>query len=129
LLGDRLKNTDRWILSGSLCGWGDEFIPLFDLAIYLWIPQDIRLDRIIKREKQRYGKEIEAGGSMYESHLEFVDWASQYDKGDLNIRSKALHEKWISELNCQLLRLEGDFKLEEKVQKVLEILRAAGEIK
>jgi len=28
--------------SGSLCGWGDAYIPYFDLAIFLLIPKQVR---------------------------------------------------------------------------------------
>jgi len=55
LLMADLGSSDAWILSGSLCGWGDVAIPLFDLVIYLWIPQDIRLARLMQRERERYG--------------------------------------------------------------------------
>ena len=54
--------------SGSLCGWGDVFIPLFDLVVYLWIPQDVRMKRFKVREFQRYRNEINAGGKLYDSH-------------------------------------------------------------
>lgn len=123
LLKDKLNSAEQWILSGSLCGWGDEFIPYFDLVIYLWIPQNIRLNRIIERERRRYGKAIEIGGTMHDSHLEFIKWASEYDTGDTNMRSKALHEKWISKLKCQVLKIEEDIELEEKVNRVLEMIR------
>jgi adenylate kinase family enzyme len=123
LLRDKLDSNKRWILSGSLCGWGDEFIPYFDLVIYLWIPQDIRIPRLIERERRRYGKEIEIGGTMYKAHLEFVEWASKYDKGDINMRSKALHNQWLSELKCHILKIEEDIDLEEKLQRVLEVLK------
>jgi adenylate kinase family enzyme len=128
LLKDRLGNTKKWILSGSLCGWGDEFIPYFDLVIYLWIPQDIRLNRLIERERKRYGKEIEIGGAMHESHLEFIEWASKYDKGDINMRSRALHNKWLSELNCPVLKIEENIELDEKVHIVLEVVETASSI-
>ena len=117
----KLDSAEKWILSGSLCGWGDEFIPYFDLVIYLWIPQDIRIARLIERERRRYGEKIMIGGTMYESHLEFIEWASMYDNGDINMRSKALHNNWLSELKCKLLSIEEDFDLDEKLQKVLDI--------
>jgi adenylate kinase family enzyme len=122
LLTEKLDNTERWILSGSLCGWGDVFIPYFALVVFLWLPEDIRLSRLIERERERYGKEIEVGGAMHEAHLVFIDWASQYDKGDMNIRSRVMHEEWLGNLSCPVLRLEGDISLEEKIQKVLEVL-------
>lgn len=122
LLGERLDSVDRWILSGSLCGWGDIFIPYFDLVIFLWIPEEIRLSRILDREKRRYGEEINHGGRMYEQHLEFMEWASKYDSGDLNIRSKKLHEQWLNNLNCKVLRIMEDIDIEEKLQRVKNII-------
>ena len=121
LLKIDLKKHNNWILSGSLCGWGDIFIPYFDLVIYLWIPKELRMKRLEVREKQRYGELIEVDGIMHKQHKEFIDWAAKYDSGDLTIRSKELHEKWISELPCKVLRLEGIFELEEKLEKVLKM--------
>lgn len=122
LLMSDLKKYDNWILSGSLCGWGDIFIPFFDLVIYLWIPKDIRIKRLIEREEQRYGEDIEIGGKKYNQFLEFVEWASKYDKADINMRSKALHEEWLSLLKCPVVRLEGDLSVQERVNGVLKVI-------
>ncbi len=32
-----------WVLSGSLDGWGDSIVPLFDLVIFLSAPTEVRL--------------------------------------------------------------------------------------
>ncbi|GAA0325561.1 hypothetical protein GCM10008931_16370 [Oceanobacillus oncorhynchi subsp. oncorhynchi] len=66
-----LSLYEKWILSGAVCGWGDEFKPYFDLVIFLWIPQNIRLQRLQQREFQRYGNEILAGGSKYDQSKVF----------------------------------------------------------
>src|SRR4029453_16093638 len=47
-----------WVLSGSLCGWGDVAIPLFELVVFLQIPHDIRMERLRQREHQRFGARI-----------------------------------------------------------------------
>jgi adenylate kinase family enzyme len=75
LLMDDLTIHDAWVLSGSLCGGGDVAIPLFELVVFLWIPQNIRLERLRQREIERYGKRIMAGGGMYEQSQAFLDWA------------------------------------------------------
>ena len=31
---------------------------------------------------------------MYENHRQFIEWASNYDNGDVNMRSKAKHDEW-----------------------------------
>ena len=50
VLMDNLATHESWVLSGSLCGWGDVAIALFDLVIYLWVPCEIRLERLRHRE-------------------------------------------------------------------------------
>lgn len=42
-----------------------------------------------------------------------------YDTGDKSIRSRKLHELWLKDINCDVLRLEGKFELEKKVQHVI----------
>jgi adenylate kinase family enzyme len=69
LLGNDLYKHSSWVLSGSLCGWGDFAIPLFTLVIFLWIPHDIRLKRLKAREIERYGFEaISPGGWFHENY-------------------------------------------------------------
>jgi adenylate kinase family enzyme len=122
LIRKDIKNNDRWILTGSLCGWGDIFIPYFDLVIYLRIPKEVRMKRLLEREKMRYGTKIEEGNVMHAAHREFMDWASKYDEGDLDIRSKRLHYKWLENLNCKILRIEEDIELKDKIKIVKETI-------
>jgi adenylate kinase family enzyme len=120
LLSRDLHSYDKWILTGSLCGWGDVFIPEFDLAIFIYTPKELRMSRIVERERKRFGDKIDKDGSMHASHIEFIDWASRYDDGDLNIRSKALHEAWIKKLRSRVLRLEGDMTIDQRVDAVIK---------
>lgn len=122
LLKEDLSTNENWILSGSLCGWGDILIPMFDLVVYLYLPKEIRMDRIIKREEERFGDKIKEGGSMYESSKAFIKWASEYDDGDINMRSKKLHNKWLKEMSCKVLKIEGDYELEENINTVFKYI-------
>jgi adenylate kinase family enzyme len=85
LLMDDLTAHDSWVLSGSLCGWGDGAIPLFELVVFLLIPQDIRMARLHRREQARFGTRILPGGDMYEISQAFLAWAASYDEGGLDI--------------------------------------------
>lgn len=115
---------EKWVLSGAVCGWGDEFKSFFDLVIFLWIPQDIRLGRLQQREFQRYGNEILASGSKYNQSKSFLEWASLYDNAGMEVRSKTLHEHWMGDLSCPILRIEGDYSVEEQVNIVLDFLNS-----
>jgi len=38
-----MSKTDKCVISGSMCGWGDMFIEKFDLVIYIDTPTNIRV--------------------------------------------------------------------------------------
>lgn len=123
-LMEKMKEHKQWILSGSLTSWGDVFTDCFDLVIYLWIPQDIRIDRLRQREFERYGDKIKENGVMYDTHKRFIDWAASYDTGDINTRSRMLHDEILKNMPCKVLRIEGLFEVEEKINKILEFIDA-----
>ncbi len=79
MLKSDLVKFEQWILSGAVCGWGNNFKNDFDLVVFLWIPEDIRLERLKVREYQRYGKDVLSGGSKYNQSKAFLEWASLYD--------------------------------------------------
>ncbi|QGH37029.1 hypothetical protein GI584_16225 [Gracilibacillus salitolerans] len=124
ILKPDLSQNENWILSGAVCGWGDTFKNCFDLVIFLWIPSDIRLERLREREFQRYGQEILVGGSKYDQSKAFLEWASLYDHAGMDVRSKALHEHWMTDLSCPILRIEGDYTVSERVHTVLDYLNS-----
>ena len=120
LLRDALEAKDAWVLSGSLCGWGDFAMPLFDLAVFLRVPTHIRVQRLRSREIERYGRQIEnPSDPRHGSHTQFLEWAAAYDSGGLDMRSRAHHEQWMKTLPCTLLRIEGDHSREASLGLVL----------
>lgn len=122
ILEKDLLLNENWILSGAVCGWGDNFKSYFDLVIFLWVPQDIRLERLKQREYERYGSQILTGGSKYEQSKTFLEWASLYDSAGMEVRSKKLHEHWMADLSCPVLKIEGDYSVNERVDIVLDYL-------
>ena len=120
LLAADLQEHDAWTLSGSLSGWGDVFIPQFDLVVFLWIPPEIRLARLRERELRLFGAEALApGGRMHEIHTTFMAWAAEYDTADASMRSRARHEQWLQMIPCPVVRLEGAGTVEEHVAEVM----------
>ncbi|WP_440117775.1 AAA family ATPase [Paenibacillus sp. QZ-Y1] len=122
LLSEDMDQYQQWILSGAVCGWGDRLKPRFDLVIFLHVPNEIRLERLRQREVMRYGDAVLPGGSMYEESRAFLAWASQYEDGGMDIRSKALHEQWMKDLTCPILKIEGSHSVQARVDIVLQYL-------
>ena len=103
-----LSGVDRWVLSGSLDGWGNPLIPLFELVVFVYVQQDERIRRLKIREHERYGNDVALGGRRYEATKEFIEWAAGYDSGLLTGRNLPRHEKWIEGLGCQFLKIENN---------------------
>lgn len=101
-----LERAD-WVLSGSLAGWGDPIIPLFDLVIFLYAPSAVRLRRLRAREARHFGADaVAVGGCRHQATEEFIEWASHYNDGSAS-RNSALHQEWLAALPCRVLRLDG----------------------
>ena len=108
LHADLDSSPDGWILSGSLCSWGDTLVSRFQLAVFLTLSAELRLQRLRDRERARYGAHrLTAGGDLHGHHVEFMEWAAQYDTGGLEVRSRLMHETWLKTLSCPVLRLSS----------------------
>ncbi|MGN1413479.1 MAG: AAA family ATPase [Anaerovoracaceae bacterium] len=122
LMKNDIKESENVVISGSLTDWGEELIPYFTLAIRIEMKQSIRIERLMIREKERYGARIELGGDLYQQHIDFIEWAKSYDNGGMDIRSKAMHDELEKSFSCKILYLDGENKLEDNFEKVLKIL-------
>lgn len=121
-ISNAVKPYDEWIISGSLVSWGELVQQQFTVAIYLYVPLEERVKRLIKREAGRFGKRIAFGGDMHQGHLEFLEWAAQYDQGHIGGRSKEKHEEWMKTLACPIKRFEGIFETEKLVEMAKEFI-------
>lgn len=124
LLKEELDTHNKWVVTGSLVGWGDMFKSSFDLIVFLWIPSELRISRLHERERTKHGKRIEPGGEMHQTFIAFIDYASRYDTADTSIRSKKSHNQWIDTLTCDVLRLEGSYELDQNLNKVMSKINA-----
>jgi adenylate kinase family enzyme len=125
LLASALAQSPSWVLSGSLCGWGDALIPEFDLVVFLVVPTPVRLTRLRAREAVRYGHQaIAPGGELHDAHVAFLDWAGRYDAGGIEMRSRVLHEAWLSTLPGAVLRLEGNRTVAEQLAQIEKAIEA-----
>ncbi len=127
MLERALRGPRRWVLSGSLCGWGDPLIPRFDLVIFVATAAEQRLAWLRARERARYGEfAIAAGGRLHAAHRDFLEWAAAYDDGPPHMRSRARHEAWLSGVSAEVIRLEDAASVEARAAAVVERLRALG---
>ncbi|WP_394674756.1 adenylate kinase [uncultured Chryseobacterium sp.] len=120
-----LHKAGNWILGGSTFTWGNNLFPDFDLVVFLYVPAGIRMERLKKREWERYGDVIFKDEERSRLHQEFIIWAEGYDyKTELLNRTLKAHEAWLEQLKCPVLKIMGTQSVEETVQLVLEKMSA-----
>lgn len=124
LLREALTRADRWVLSGAIGPWGYELSELFDLVVWLTVPQRVRLERLRAREFADYGTRIVRGGDMCDGFEDFMRWAASYDTADASSRSFARHAEWTASLSCPVIRVDGNHAVEETLRLVETRLRA-----
>jgi adenylate kinase family enzyme len=107
-----VADLDDWVLSGSLCSWGDPLLPRFTLAVFLYLDPELRMARLVERERARYGPRVLPGGDLHAHHVEFLEWARSYDHARAPVRSLDLHERWLARLPCPVLRLDASRPVE-----------------
>lgn len=117
LLSHDLNKHDSWIVSGVLCDWGSFIIPLLTHVVFLYADWPTRLNRITKRENQKFGNRILKDGDMYSNHEAFIEWASQYDSNNPISRTKNKHLAWLDSLPSQIQVIKLDATLE--IEKLL----------
>lgn len=97
-----------WVLSGSLIGWGDPLIPMFDAVVFLTLDLATRLNRLRQREAGRTGAAaIAPGGADHTHHRAFMDWAARYDDPAFTGRSLKRQREWLAKLPSPALELDA----------------------
>jgi adenylate kinase family enzyme len=112
LLSEALDSEPGVVLSGSVYGWGSEIEDAFDLIVFLYLPASLRVERLRRREIERYGVADPA----------FLEWASQYDEGPSEGRSLEKHKTWLAQRTCPVLRLDQDHTVAMRVAQVRQAL-------
>jgi adenylate kinase family enzyme len=120
MLSRDLSGLPRWVLSGSMDPWGQAIVATATLIIFVETPTELRLQRLRLREAERFGEAIAPGGSMFEQHQFFLDWAAQYESGHLDGRNRPRHEKWLATLAQPIIRIDGAEPIEAQLSVIFE---------
>lgn len=90
LMLDDIKIYHNYVLSSVGCNWGSEIVSTYKLAILLYAPLQVRLERIKQREITRFGNRVLEGGDMYESQQRFHDMVASRSAEDIKQQACSL---------------------------------------
>jgi adenylate kinase family enzyme len=119
LAGRLLPVQGAWVFSGSAYGWSASLEHAYHLVIFLVLDPVLRMARLRRREVERYGDRIAAGGDMADASARFLDWAAAYDVAGLEQRSRISHEKWLETQTAPVLRLDSSAAVDDLADTVL----------
>lgn len=115
IFGDIAKSP-HFVMSGSMGDDRKAFESLFDFAVYITAPSEIRTERLRARTFSQFGNRVLKGGDMVEKNNKFIESAANYET---NFRQEQ-HEQWIAELPCRVLRVDGTKSISENVEWIAE---------
>jgi hypothetical protein len=125
LLREDMKGHTSWVLSGSICGWGDDLTTDFTHAVRIVVAPEERLRRLLRRERMKYGERIDPGGDLHHHHLDFIEYAKLYDRSDRrDLRTAVLHDDWQRLLRCEVITLDGSLSVEEQTRYICGLVES-----
>ena len=128
LMKDIKKHPD-FVIAGTIFSNSKLFEPLIDLAVFISTPAEICAERVRTREYTRWGERVLPGGDMYKTtrfHGDANDYianAQRYETAEASKFGRKLHEQWITELSCPVIRVDGMKCISENVSRIIEHIR------
>jgi len=108
----------RVVISGSLVSWSTYWTTAFDLAIFLHIPSETRMERLRLREVERYGELLKTDTKTIADSRAFLDWAKQYDDPNFEGRGITQHTDYMERLSCHTLKINSTGSVREHLALV-----------
>lgn len=105
LMLNDIKIYHNYVLSSVGCNWGSEIVSTYKLAILLYAPLQVRLERIKQREITRFGNRVLEGGDMYESQKRFHDMVASRSPEDIKQQACSL--------TCPVLEINATLPVKE----------------
>lgn len=118
-----IGDNPHFVMSGSMWSIRKTFEHFFDMAVFLYVPTEVRAKRLKMRSEARWGNRVLPGGDMYESsdmYKDYLAFAKLYDEYIMPQMCSAQHEQWIKELQCPVLRLDGTKPISFNAQIIVE---------
>lgn len=107
MLAQDMACHPSFLLDGGVSGWLPEGLLQPDLLILVRCPQQARMDRLTRREQQRYGQDcLSPGHPHFQPTQEFLEWAAGYEQyGREEANSLASHMALLAQTPCPSLIL------------------------
>lgn len=112
LLMQEISGSKAFVLAAVRGNYSERIAKSFDLAVYVQIPKDVRMERVKKRSYEKFGERAMPGGDLYEREQRFFEMCLS--------RDEHIAENWVKTLSCPVIRVDGLRTVEENVAIIIE---------
>ncbi len=114
LLLNDLEENDDVVLASVRGNYSEQIEKLFNLAVYIDIPKEIRMARVRKRSYDKFGNRMLPGGDLYESEERFFKM--------VEARSDDHAKGWLKDLTCPVISIDGTAEIATNVEILLNVI-------
>ncbi|MCQ2478714.1 MAG: AAA family ATPase [Clostridia bacterium] len=111
ILETMIAENNNFVFSAVKGDYGDTLISALDYAILIEVPKQIRIQRVRERSFVEFGERILPGGDLFEKENAWFSFVER--------RAEDYVSKWIEQLNCPVIRLDGTLPIEENVNYLI----------
>lgn len=107
------QSTNGFIIGGNISSLSKELVSNLSLIVYIDVEKELRIQRVIQREKDRYGL-LEKGTSLYNERQDFLTFVQS--------RTPDAIFSWMEKTNIPLLKIDGKATLEHNTKIIKQRL-------
>ena len=115
ILEEKIKNNDKFIFAAVKGDYGEKFLEKIDNVVLIEVPKETRMERVKMRSAKKFGDRICDNGDLEQKEN------SWFEK--VNSRPEDFVTKWLENVTCPIIRIDGSAKVEENVSFLLSVLQ------
>ena len=113
LFFNEIKAHENFVFASVKGDYGES---IYQYAVLIDVPKDIRIERVKNRSFQKFGSRMLSGGDLFEQEKRFFDLVKS--------RAEDTVEKWVQSLNCPIIRIDGTKPIEENINLIIEQIKS-----
>ena len=107
LFAQEISKHENFVFAAVTGSYGKNAQSLYQYAILIETPKEIRMQRVRNRSFKKFVKRMLQGGELFEQEENFFKFVED--------RPEDYVEKWVKNLNCPIIRVDGTKPVEENV--------------
>lgn len=115
LLLREIETHKNFVFASVRGNFGVKIEGLFNYAVLVDVPKEIRMQRIRQRSFEKFGGRMLPGGDLYEQEQAFFDMAAAREDDHV--------EAWVAALGCPLIRVDGTKPIGENVDLLVKRIK------